>query len=128
MGRADHVDHARLPPASVNAGSLRLPVRSGTDANTGRRTPYMLVMVEGAFPTFGFLDADQELQGTCLCEAAQLNCTFVIHKWLATIPNLVEKKYGAIIPSMSMSTERLRKSPSRIRTTTAVRPGEVQGA
>jgi polar amino acid transport system substrate-binding protein len=73
------------------------------------------VAVEGAFPPFNFLDSNQELQGfdvelaKALCEAGQLHCEFVIEEWTVMIPNLVEKKYDAIISSMSMSTERRAK-------------------
>jgi polar amino acid transport system substrate-binding protein len=73
------------------------------------------VAVEGAFPPFNFLDSNQELQGfdvelaKALCEAGKLDCDFVIEEWTAMIPNLLERKYDAIISSMSMSAERRAK-------------------
>lgn len=73
------------------------------------------VAVEGAFPPFNFLDSNEELQGfdvdlaKALCETGQLTCEFVIQEWTGMIPNLIAKRYDAIISSMSMSAERREK-------------------
>ena len=73
------------------------------------------VAVEGAFPPFNFLDSNQELQGfdvemaKALCQAGKLDCEFVVQEWTQMIPNLIKKRYDAIISSMSMSAERRAK-------------------
>lgn len=70
------------------------------------------IAVEGAFPPFNYLDSNKRLQGFdvdvagALCEAAELKCEFVIQEWTGMIPNLLAKRYDAIISSMSMSLER----------------------
>ncbi|MCA2409635.1 transporter substrate-binding domain-containing protein (plasmid) [Rhizobium leguminosarum bv. viciae 248] len=78
------------------------------------RTP-MRIAVEGAFPPFNYLDANNKLQGfdidiaNALCEVGKFECQFIIEKWDDIIPNLVGEKYDAIISSMSMSLERRQK-------------------
>jgi polar amino acid transport system substrate-binding protein len=78
-------------------------------AEEGRK---VRIAVEGAFPPFNFVDTNQELQGfdvdiaKALCNAGKLRCEFVIQEWTGMIPNLVKKRYDAIISSMSMSAER----------------------
>ena len=75
----------------------------------------MRVAVEGAFPPFNYLDANNKLQGfdidiaNALCEVGKFECQFIIEKWDDIIPNLVADKYDAIISSMSMSLERRQK-------------------
>ena len=71
--------------------------------------------MEGAFPPFNYLDANDTLQGfdvdiaKALCLTANLECTFLIQKWDDMIPNLLDKHYDAIVSSMSMSAERREK-------------------
>ena len=71
--------------------------------------------MEGAFPPFNYLDANNTLQGfdvdiaKALCQTANLECTFLIQKWDDMIPNLLDKHYDAIVSSMSMSAERRTK-------------------
>ncbi len=73
------------------------------------------IAVEGAFPPFNYLDSNNQLQGfdvdfaKALCDVAKLQCEFVIQEWTGMIPNLLAKKYDAIISSMSMSAERREK-------------------
>ncbi|PDT36298.1 amino acid ABC transporter [Rhizobium sp. M10] len=75
----------------------------------------MRVAVEGAFPPFNYLDANNKLQGfdidiaNALCETGKFECQFIIEKWDDMIPDLVAEKYDAIISSMSMSLERRQK-------------------
>jgi polar amino acid transport system substrate-binding protein len=70
------------------------------------------IAVEGIFPPFNYLDADNKLQGfdveiaRALCESAHLSCAFVMQKWEDMIPNLNANQYDAIVSSMSMSEER----------------------
>jgi polar amino acid transport system substrate-binding protein len=73
------------------------------------------IAVEGAFPPFNYLDSNNKLQGfdvdfaKALCDAAKLDCEFVIQEWTGMIPNLLANKYDAIISSMSLSAERREK-------------------
>lgn len=73
------------------------------------------IAVEGAFPPFNYLDAKNELQGFdvdvahALCETSKLRCTFVVQAWEGMIPNLLAKRYDAIVSSMSISEERKKK-------------------
>ena len=73
------------------------------------------IAVEGAFPPFNYLDSNKRLQGfdvdlaKALCEAAEIQCEFVIQEWTEMIPNLLAKRYDAIVSSMSMSLERRQK-------------------
>jgi polar amino acid transport system substrate-binding protein len=73
------------------------------------------IAVEGAFPPFNYLDSTSQLQGfdvdvaKALCDAAKLKCEFVIQEWTGMIPNLLAKRYDAIVSSMSMSAERREK-------------------
>ncbi|MGO7426452.1 transporter substrate-binding domain-containing protein, partial [Rhizobium ruizarguesonis] len=75
----------------------------------------MRIAVEGAFPPFNYLDANNKLQGfdidiaNALCEVGKFECQFIIEKWDDIIPDLVADKYDAIISSMSMSLERRQK-------------------
>ncbi len=73
------------------------------------------VAVEGIFPPFNYLDSKNTLQGfdvdiaKSLCDAARLNCEFVVQDWDGMIPGLLAKEYDTIISSMSMSAERKEK-------------------
>lgn len=88
------------------AASLAAPAASAAEADSLR------IAVEGAFPPFNYVDSNKQLQGfdvdvaKALCEEAKLKCEFVIQEWTGMIPNLLARKYDAIISSMSMSAER----------------------
>ncbi len=82
---------------------------SGVSAQTVR------IGTEGAYPPFNSIDSDGNLIGfdieiaDALCEAAGLQCEFVVQDWDGMIPGLLAKKYDAIIASMSITAERKKK-------------------
>jgi polar amino acid transport system substrate-binding protein len=88
----------------------------GTATTTVAADPGVVrIAVEGAFPPFNYVDSNGQLQGfdvdvaRALCEAAEMNCEFVIQEWTGMIPNLLSRRYDAIISSLSMSAERREK-------------------
>ena len=69
---------------------------------------------EGAYPPFNQVDASGNLVGfdvdiaKALCAEMKADCTFVKNDWDTIITGLQQRKYDAIVASMSITTERLK--------------------
>ena len=70
---------------------------------------------EGAYPPFNELTADGKLVGfdidmaNALCEEMKAECEFVVQDWDGMIPALIAGKFDAVIASMSITPDRLKK-------------------
>ena len=77
-------------------------------------TSVIRIAVEGAYPPFNFIDANNELQGfevellKSLCEAMNAECELVQHEWDGIIRALVNREYDAVMSSLEI-TERRQK-------------------
>ncbi len=98
----------KLFTAIIATAALGL-LSSGVSAQTVR------IGTEGAYPPFNSIDSNGNLIGfdidiaNALCEAAKIECEFVVQDWDGMIPGLLAKKYDAIIASMSITDERQKK-------------------
>lgn len=83
----------------------------GTGAWAQEATP-VRIATEGAHPPFNFVDANGEPAGFevelghALCEAAHLNCVFVVHDWEGLIKGLLARDYDAIMNSLAITPKR----------------------
>jgi polar amino acid transport system substrate-binding protein len=77
--------------------------------------PAIRVAVEGAYPPFNFIDANNELQGfevdllKRLCEVMNAECELVQHEWDGIIKGLVNREYDAIMSSLEITERRQRR-------------------
>jgi polar amino acid transport system substrate-binding protein len=96
---------------TLSVFGMALGLALSQDASASERLK-VVVGVEGAFPPFNFIDANNKLQGfdvdiaNALCESGNLDCSFVLEKWDNMIPSLLAHKYDVVISSMSMSVDR----------------------
>jgi len=73
------------------------------------------VAVEGAYPPFSWKEADGTLKGfdidiaEALCKEMGRKCVLVEQDWDGMIPALLAKKFDAIVASMSITEERMKR-------------------
>jgi lysine-arginine-ornithine-binding protein len=100
----------RLPGAVIRliaAALLLLALAENSRANEK-----IVIATEGAYPPFNWIDDSGQLRGFdvdiahALCEQMRSTCEIVTQKWDGILPGLVDKKYDAIVASMSNTKER----------------------
>lgn len=71
--------------------------------------------IEGSYPPFSRTEANGDLTGfdvdmaKSLCEQMQVKCTIVQQDWDGMIPSLLAHKFDAIISTMDITPERLKR-------------------
>ncbi|QRM28101.1 transporter substrate-binding domain-containing protein [Microvirga sp. VF16] len=88
---------------------------AGLAQDAAAQKPTIRVAVEGAYPPFNFIDANNELQGfevdllKSLCEAMKATCELVPHAWDGIVKGLVNREYDAIMSSLEILERRQKR-------------------
>ena len=96
--------------AALMAGLLAIGLGAAAQAQEALR-----IGVEGAYPPFSWKESDGTLKGfdidiaLALCEKMGRKCELVEQDWDGIIPALLAKKYDAIVASMSVTEERMKR-------------------
>jgi arginine/ornithine transport system substrate-binding protein len=82
---------------------------------TAKEWKNIRIGVEGAYPPFSQTEADGTVTGfdidiaNALCAEMNAKCTLVKQDWDGIIPSLMARKFDAIIATMDITEERLKK-------------------
>ena len=96
-------------------GLVVLGVMAATQAGAAGWDKVVRVATEGAYPPFNSYDSNNNLVGfdieitAALCAKVKVECPIVAQDWDGIIPGLLANKYDAIIASMSITEERMKK-------------------
>ncbi|MGL5294304.1 MAG: transporter substrate-binding domain-containing protein [Aeromonas sp.] len=80
-----------------------------------KETPVLRIGIEGAYPPFSWTEPDGQIKGfdidmaNALCDEMQVKCVLVKQDWGRIIAGLLSRNVDAIIASMDITPERLRK-------------------
>jgi len=85
---------------------------AGTGVGAAQDRPTLRIATEGAFPPFNFVDDKGEPQGfevdlaKALCAAMAVECAIVLQDWDGMLAGLKDRRYDAVMSSMTPSPER----------------------
>lgn len=98
-----------LRKLALTAAALMI---AGGTANAADK---LLIGIDGAYPPFNQLTSDGQLIGfdvditNALCAEMKVECEFVMQDWDGMIPALIASKIDAVVASMSITEDRLKK-------------------
>lgn len=87
----------------------------GLTAASAQAKDTLRIGVEGAYPPFSFKQADGSLSGfdieiaNAICDAMNRECKLVEQEWDGMIAALNSRKYDAIVASMSITPDRMKR-------------------
>jgi len=94
------------------AAIAALALMAVTGAVQAKEWKNIRIAVEGAFPPFNYVGADNQIGGfdveiaKAVCDKMKAECTFAVQDWDGLIPALQAGKFDAIFSSMSITDER----------------------